>query len=130
MANHKITITRAAGVLTVSSDPEIVKPNETLSFLCADDYAVFFKNARSPHSNGKRLISGQGGVESTKLKIRKLSIGEKAHPGDAVLGDRFSYGVAVLQPAAGPILTLDPDIIIVDGSGGGPARKKSAPKKR
>jgi hypothetical protein len=116
--NHKITITRNGG-LSVSSDPETVKPNQTLTFFCNDDFAVFFKNGRSPHSSGKRVLAGQGGVETTPLQIRHLSASEKTHPGDNVLGDTFSYGVAVLVPDAGPTLTLDPDIIINDGSGGG-----------
>ena len=123
--NHKITITRNGG-LSVSSDPETVKPNHTLSFICADDFTVFFKNSRAPHSSGKRVVSGQGGVETARLQIRHLSASEKAHPGNNVLGDTFSYGVAVLGPDTGPILILDPDIIINDGAGGGPtqARKK------
>jgi hypothetical protein len=128
MPNYKITITRNGG-LSVSSDPKTVKPNDTLSFACDDDFAVFFKNGRSPHSSGKRTVCGQGGVETAPLQIRHLSASEKTHPGDNVLGDTFSYGVAVLVPDAGPILTLDPDIIINDGGGGG-RRPRARKKKR
>lgn len=131
MANHTINITRTGTTLSVSSDPETVKPNHKLRFSCAEDFVVMFKNARNPHTPSKGQISGNGGTNSTFLKVRKLTTSEKLFPGDPTRGNKFSYGVSVLAAPSGPIVTLDPDIIIDDGGGGGtPIKKKPAKKKK
>lgn len=133
MPDHSINITRSGNNLSVSSDPETVKPNENLQFCCDDDFVVFFKNNRDPHLVPTRRIVRILGRCSVPVPIRHLTVTEKQHPNDPVQGNKFSYGIAVLKPPAGPILTLDPDIIIDDGGGGDSltkGKKKSAPKKR
>ena len=122
MADKTITISmRANGTLEVSADPFKIKPNvNTLSFKCdVGEFAVLFDNNRSPFSSGKKAHSAHKGDKTSKLKIRGLTSTEQGFPvTDPVNGATFKYGVAVINPSTGKVLTLDPDIIIEDPGGG------------
>jgi hypothetical protein len=87
-----------------------------LAFTCTGgDFAIFFKNGRSPHLNDHpRVRCGHDGDTTHALKIRKLKQSEHGHVGNPQIGDTFSYGIAVLRLDTGQILTRDPDIIIDD----------------
>jgi hypothetical protein len=127
----QVKIMRNGTNLSVSADPKHVDPGETLTFCCDDDFVVFFKNNRDPHSvSTRRIVPILGGC-SVPLPIRHLTMTEKQHPDDPILGNKFSYGLAVFVAPAGPILTLkDPDIIIDDvRKDKKNAAKKTAPKK-
>ena len=117
MANVLVTINRSGNNLSVSVTPSNhVSPGDTLAFTSTGgDFAIFFKNGRSPHLNDHpRERCGQDGETTHPLKIRKLKPSELGHAGDPKLGDTFSYGIAVLRLDTGQILTKDPDIIIDD----------------
>jgi hypothetical protein len=123
MADQTITITlKATGTLEVSADPFMIKPNvNNLSFKCdVGEFAVLFDNNRSPFSSGKKSHGAHKGKSTKKLKIRSLTPSEQNYPvNDRANGASFKYGVAVMNPGTGQVLTLDPDIIIDDPGGGG-----------
>ena len=121
MANHVITITRNGNSIAVSDDPLEVKKNSTLRWKCSDgEYAVLFHNDRSPFLSGKKVHAAHSGKLTSKLNIRGLKSSELRSPeNDPVNGATFKYGVAVLHPGTGKVLTLDPDVIIDDPGGGG-----------
>ena len=116
---HLVKINRSGSSLTAAPPVKTVRPNEKLKFQCDDDFAIIFKNDRNPHNPSTKVLSEEGGNETRALLIRSLTPSEKLNPGNAVIGDKFTYGVAVLNPGTGAILTLDPDIIIDDSGGGG-----------
>jgi hypothetical protein len=116
MADRTITITVSGRNVQVSNPSQHVDPDDTLKFKCAaGEFAVLFDNDRSPYSSGKKAHAAHKGSATTKLKIRHLTASEKVTPG----AEKFPYGVAVLEPGTKSVLTLDPDIIIDDGGGGG-----------
>jgi hypothetical protein len=118
--NHTITITRTGNSIDPIA-PFTVKKNDTLKWTCSGgEYAVLFHNNRSPFANGKKVHAAHSGAATTKLKIRGLKQAEQdAEEDDPVNGATFKYGVAVLHPGTGKVLTLDPDVIIDDPGGGG-----------
>jgi hypothetical protein len=143
MSDRLITISLVSGAIQVSMTSLTTKPsnNDTLRFKCiGGDFAVFYKHGRSPYQTGETVISEQKGVETKKLKIRKLTAGEQGFPvTDPQNGATFPYGIAVLNPANQQIVVKDPDIIIDDpgggggsggSGGGGRSGKKKATKKK
>jgi hypothetical protein len=101
---------------------EHVNPNrkgEKLCFKCDDgEFAVLFANDRSPYVSGKKAHAAHKTETTAQLKVRNLTAAEQKKPvGDPVNGATFKYGVAVLHPGTGKVLTLDPDIIIDDPGG-------------
>ncbi len=93
-----------------------VEPGDKLCFTCdGGELAVLFHNDRSPFASGKKVHAARKGQLTTKLQIRGLTASERKNPkSDPVNGATFKYGVAVLHPTTGNVLTLDPDIIIDD----------------
>src|SRR2546422_3670332 len=114
ITNHVVTISRAVNTLSVDQNPKQVKFNDRLSFTCTEDFAVFFKNNRNPHANNVRVLSERGGNTTARLAIRHLTQGEKNHHLNPLIGDKFSYGIAVRRADNNNVLTLDPDIIVDD----------------
>jgi hypothetical protein len=117
MAHKTLTITiKADNTLKVSEDPCKVRKNDTLNFVCgAGELAILFAHDRSPYANGRKAHAAHQGEATAKLKIRGLSMSEKkAKTNPRLQGARFKYGVAVMKPATGQVLVLDPDIIIDD----------------
>ena len=122
MADQIITIgIKPDGTLSVTVDKFEVKPNDNLSFKCdVGEFSVLFDNNRSPFTVLKKVHGAHKGEATVKAKIRHLSVSEKkALKDDRVNGATFKYGVAVMKPGTGEVLTLDPDIIIEDPGGGG-----------
>ena len=68
MADKTVTITRAGSTLNVDNPSKHVDPsqNDRLSFTCADDFAVFFKNNRNPHDADIPVVEAAR-AESAKL---------------------------------------------------------------
>ncbi len=127
MADKTITITVSGTTLSVSADPFTIKPLvNKLCFKCnVGEFAVLFHNNRSPFASGGKVHGAHKGQSTTTLKIRGLTASEQSKPKtDPVDGATFKYGVAVLDPTTGKVLTLDPDIIIDDPGGGGGVGKK------
>ena len=117
MADKTITISVVGRNVQVSNPSQHVAPDDTLKFKCAvGEFAVLFDNDRSPYSSKKKAQAAHKGSATPKLKIRHLTPSERVTPGD----EKFRYGVAVMEPGTKKVLTLDPDIIIDDGGGGGP----------
>src|SRR5438477_8174381 len=129
ITNHVVTISRAGNTLSVDQDPKQVKFNDRLSFTCTEDFAVFFKNNRNPHSNSTGVLSEHGGNTTARLAIRHLTKGEKLHHLNPLIGDKFSYGIAVRRPDTNNVVTLDPAIIVDDTGGGGGGGHHTKPKK-
>jgi hypothetical protein len=127
-----IKITLSGGVVTVNQDPVTAKPSkgDKVNFFCLEgEFAVLFKNRRSPFKSGEKAVAGNRGLTPTKeLKVRDLTPSEKKNPGDPKIGDTFAYTVAVLDPATHNVVTLDPDIIIDDSGGGGGGNGTKAKK--
>lgn len=111
---------QANGTLSVTMDKFKVQPNDNLIIECGiGEFAVLFDNDRNP-STGTRKVHGANRGEVVKFRIRNLTQSEKREPeDDRVKGATFKYGVAVMQPGTGHVLTMDPDIIIDDPGGGG-----------
>src|SRR5262249_16302243 len=124
LMNHTITITRTGNALSVSQDPLRVRPqnNDTLCWTCSGgDFAILFKNSRSPYSSGRKVHGAHSATKTKKLKIRQVTAHERDDfpESDPVNGATFEYGVAVVHPTTNQLLTLDPDVIIDDPGGGG-----------
>ena len=122
------------GQLKVSNSALETKPakNHAVCWTCGvGEFAVLFKNDRSPFKNGAKALAANSGDTTPARLIRNLTSGEKGFPkGDPLNGATFPYGVAVLDATTNAIMTLDPDVIIDDpGGGGGPKKKKANAKK-
>ena len=130
---HTVTITLAGGVVSVDVDPAKpdAKKKDKLRFKgVGGEWAVLYKNGRTPYqSPGERAVCGNDGATSKALKIRRLTPSEILNPGDPTIGTRFSYSIAVLDPGTGNVVSMDPDLIILDSGGGGGGTTTSAKKK-